>query len=287
LDLVRQARLRDIEAEVEKRLKAELEKRGIECDAALSAVRELVGGVGAEGDDVVVKADEPEPEAESVKVEEANLLANVLVNIERAASTLRSRVHGEFRRQTTQAVRTRCSGGTISERGNPTRRREMHQFKFIKCARTDKLYPINRIYRVEPLSVYDGAPFHALIEDGKDGFQIAFLYANQVEDLQTTYVPATPGQKVLQVNYDRDGGDDMFYFEVPVIAWQLNRGDVVPVGLEGKIDVIAENVLWLMVNVDGQYIWPHMGVYDSLEEALDEIKNEVRKRATERSRRQR
>jgi hypothetical protein len=118
-------------------------------------------------------------------------------------------------------------------------------------------------------------PFRALIEDGEGGFDEAYLYDHDVDDLQACYVPATPGQKVVEVNYDCDcddgGGVEICYTEIPFVTWRLERGDVEPIGPEGKI-AAASNSLWLMVCSDGKVIWPMGGVYDSLEDALEQVK---------------
>jgi hypothetical protein len=156
------------------------------------------------------------------------------------------------------------------------RRSEMQQF--IQCVRTGVLYPVSRVSRIEPVAG-SGPPYCAVIADKEGEYDQAFLYS--VDDLQATFVPATPGQKVIQANY---GDGEFWYSEVPVVAWRLEQGDVEPIGPEGKIGD-ADNSTWLVELPDGRIMCPGDCVCDNLQEALERLKSriEMRKRPVQKT----
>ena len=132
-----------------------------------------------------------------------------------------------------------------------------------------------------------GPSFCALIENGEDSYTEAYLHDHDVEELQASYVPAAPGQRVLDVNYQCDGdsdGAEIWYGEIPVISWRLVRGDVEPIGPKGKI-ADGSNCLWRMLCSDGKVVWPMMGTYDSLKDALEQVKDHAKAEAGRRARR--
>ena len=143
--------------------------------------------------------------------------------------------------------------------------------QFIRCARTGALYPVSRVCSIEPAARQGAHPFRAVIE-GEHNTVAAYLYDHDVDELQASYVPATPGQRVFEASYSEDE-DEIWCCEVPIVAWRIERGDVEPIGPEGKIGD-ACNSLWLMMCPDGRVISPHSGTYDNLELALEALKNE-------------
>ena len=108
----------------------------------------------------------------------------------------------------------------------------------------------------------------------------AYLYDHDVDELQASYVPAAPGQRVFEASYSEgaNGEDEIWCCEVPVVAWRIERGDVEPIGPEGKIGD-ASNSCWMMMCPDGRVIYAHSGTYDSLELALEALKGELKTRA--------
>jgi hypothetical protein len=151
--------------------------------------------------------------------------------------------------------------------------------QFIRCARTGALYPVSRVCSIEPVARQGAHPFRAVIE-GEHNTVAAYLYDHDVDELQASYVPAAPGQRVFEASYSEgaNGEDEIWCCEVPVVAWRIERGDVEPVGPEGRIGYMACNSLWLMMCPDGRVINPHVGTYDNLESALEALKGDFKTR---------
>jgi len=145
--------------------------------------------------------------------------------------------------------------------------------QFIRCARTGTLYPVSRVSHIVPVGQQGAHPFRAVLR----GDDAAYLYDHDVDELQASYVPATPGQRVFEASYSEDE-DEIWCCEVPIVAWRIERGDVEPIGPEGKIGD-ACNSCWMMMCPDGRVIYAHSGTYDSLELALEALKGELKTRA--------
>jgi hypothetical protein len=133
------------------------------------------------------------------------------------------------------------------------------------------MYPVSSVLRIEPIP--GSGPAYRAVIAGKDGeYSQALLYS--VDDLQAIYVPATPGQKIISASY---GDGEFWYAEIPVVAWWLERGDVEPIGPEGKIGD-ADNSTWLVELPDGRIMYPGDCVCDSFLEALERLKSQIQMR---------
>jgi hypothetical protein len=141
--------------------------------------------------------------------------------------------------------------------------------QFIRCAKTGVPFPLSRVSHIEPVNERWSYPFVAIITNGGGR---AYLYDHDVDELQATYVPAPAGTTVYQACYNEDD-DEMWHCEVPVIAWRLERGDVEPIGVEGKI-AEASNAWWLAKCPGERVIDCYGSVYDNIEIALEALKND-------------
>jgi hypothetical protein len=145
--------------------------------------------------------------------------------------------------------------------------------KFVRCARTGVYYALRHIHRFVPDNATLCYTAFGTAEDG-DRFA-AHIYPHEVEELASTYVPATPGQRVIEVNY---GDGEFFHLEVPLVAWRLCEGEIEPIGPEGKV-AAGCNSTWVVLLADGRYMHPEMGVSDTLEEALQLSKEVIERNA--------
>ena len=151
--------------------------------------------------------------------------------------------------------------------------------QFIRCARTGTLYPASRVRSIEPLRQQGVHPFRAVITE----HVAAYLYDRDVDELQASYVPAAQGERVFEAFFG-EGEGEIWCCEVPVVAWRMERGDVEPIGPEGKIGD-ADNSCWLIMCSDGRVISPHSCTYDNLESALEALDREFKSRRSKTSKR--
>ena len=66
--------------------------------------------------------------------------------------------------------------------------------RFIKCVTTGRLYPVSRVYRIDPVNMEAGPSFCALIENGEDSYTEAYLHDHDVEELQAITFPRRRGR---------------------------------------------------------------------------------------------
>jgi hypothetical protein len=120
-----------------------------------------------------------------------------------------------------------------------------------------------------------GAWAHGYIVYGRQSGWVAHVYDHVIDDLQSTFVPATTGQQVVEIAYDQKEGAVVHWY-VPVVAWQLNGGDMTPLGVEGKI-ADGSNTTWVILNSHGGAVDAWATQYETLDAALQDKLEDFRR----------
>jgi hypothetical protein len=143
--------------------------------------------------------------------------------------------------------------------------------KFVQCRKTGNLYPVDDIGCIEP----EEHAAHGYIVRGRTSGWVAYVYDHVIDDLQSEIIPAATGQQVVEIAYDKQE-DAVVHWYVPVIAWQLNGGDMTPLGVEGKI-ADGCNTAWVILNSHGGAIDAWATQYETLDAALQGKLEEFRR----------
>jgi hypothetical protein len=97
-----------------------------------------------------------------------------------------------------------------------------------------------------------------------------------IEDLTAAIIPAAVGTEVIVVWWDKWSSQPKFHTaRRAVIAWRISDLLASPV-LAGEAISEKGGQTFLLAHPDGTFEWPFVGLFDSVEEAVAEIKDQHR-----------